>query len=121
MKVLFLSLMALFAISITASAQKIPERFQGKWEFAIPNGYPGLDKGIRTITADSMVVYFTEFQLEVSAEWLKFQNDTLYYILDIEGVKSQGWSVLEGNDKLKAGYVNSESRAVFYLARIKEE
>ena len=106
---------------LSLSAQKIPENFHGKWEFKIPNGYPGLDQGTRTITADSLIVYFTGYQLLVNADWVKFQNDTLYYLLNIEGVKSEGWTVVEGTDKLKAGYVNTERKGEFFLTRIKKE
>ena len=101
-KQFLISLLFVIATTCTVNAQ-IPEKFQGKWHWDIPQGL----YGTLTYTADSAIVVYTEYQARFSANWIEYKSDTVRFSYLIQGNKTNVWTVLDSKNNLQGGYVDA--------------
>jgi|WetSurMetagenome_2_1015567.scaffolds.fasta_scaffold434854_1 hypothetical protein len=114
MKRIFLNLIILvtlsFAISLKLDAQ-IKEAFIGKWSFECLLVPAGFNEGLIEIRKDSVFVQYSGRDYRFSSNWIRMENDTLTFKIDINGdiVVCRLMAVAENKLKGIAGTIEDES------------
>ena len=116
----------LFAISWKLDAQ-INETFVGKWSFECLLAPAGFNEGTIEIQLDSVFTQYSGRDYRFSSSWVKMENDTLIFNVDINGemVVCRLLAVEENKLKGIAGTMEDESPLIltkkedvpFYSAR----
>ena len=99
-----------FAISLKLDAQ-INEIFIGKWSFECLLAPAGFNEGIIEIQMDSVFTQYSGRDYRFSSSWVKMENDTLIFNVDINGemVVCRLLAVEENKLKGIAGTMEDES------------
>jgi hypothetical protein len=88
MKRIVLNLIIIVTVSFTISWRldaQINETFIGKWSFECLLAPAGFNEGLIEIQMDSVFTQYSDRDYRYSSSWVKMENDTLIFNVDING------------------------------------
>jgi hypothetical protein len=88
MKRIVLNLIIIVTVSFTISWRldaQINETFIGKWSFECLLAPAGFNEGLIEIQMDSVFTQYSDRDYRYSSRWVKMENDTLIFNVDING------------------------------------